>query len=247
MRFECETTCGGAVFGEETSALWSCPPPLPHYKTEVLLEPVHSDRMHSSRGLSATPHTLKVLCVRLCVFYTTMCLAGWPRSSEAARLRCGTDLLSDLIFVCGDRGIYLGKGSWSGYGSRPRGKGIVDQCCRPSGCELQHLEMYCAKPKSQQQTTAYPTTTTTTTTAPQTTAQLDTAQRFQAVFQKRLSEHLGAPDSPKRDAYRKKTQPSLRRKGKGSPSRKRIKTQNPTSVPPLTPGSSPQTGTTSKS
>ncbi|KAA8591212.1 hypothetical protein FQN60_002155, partial [Etheostoma spectabile] len=113
----------------------------------------------------------EVLCVRLCVFYTTMCLAGWPRSSEAARLRCGTDLLSDLIF----------------------------------------------------------------------------AQRFQAVFQKRLSEHLGAPDSPKRDAYRKKTQPSLRRKGKGSPSRKRIKTQNPTSVPPLTPGSSPQTGTTSKS
>uniref|UniRef100_A0A8C9ZC92 Insulin-like domain-containing protein n=1 Tax=Sander lucioperca TaxID=283035 RepID=A0A8C9ZC92_SANLU len=98
---------------------------------------------------------LQVLCVRMCMFYSTMCLAGWPLSSEAARLRCGTDLLSDLIFVCGDRGIYLGKGSWSGYGSRPRGKGIVDQCCRPSGCELQHLEMYCAKPKSQQQTTIF--------------------------------------------------------------------------------------------
>lgn len=38
-----------------------------------------------------------------------MILAGWPLSTEAARLRCGSDLLSDLIFVCGDRGIYLGK------------------------------------------------------------------------------------------------------------------------------------------
>ncbi|XP_039655246.1 insulin-like growth factor 3 [Perca fluviatilis] len=203
--------------------------------------------MHSSCCPSATPHTLKVLCVRMCMFYSTMCLAGWPLSSEAARLRCGTDLLSDLIFVCGDRGIYLGKGSWSGYGSRPRGKGIVDQCCRPSGCELQHLEMYCAKPKSQQQTTAYPTTTTTPTTAPQTTAQLDTAQQFQALFQKRLSEHMGAPDSPKRDAYRKKTEPSLRQQSKVSPSRKRIKSRNPTNMPPLTSGSSLQTMMTHES
>ena len=53
-----------------------------------------------------------------------------------------------------------GKGMWSGYGARPRGKGIVDKCCRSVGCELHHLEMYCAKPKSQQHTTAYPTTTT---------------------------------------------------------------------------------------
>lgn len=51
----------------------------------------------------------QVLCVRMCLFYSTMCLAGLPLSSEAARLRCGSDLLSDLIFVCGDRGIYLGK------------------------------------------------------------------------------------------------------------------------------------------
>ncbi|KAM6928664.1 insulin-like growth factor 3 [Lycodopsis pacificus] len=159
-----------------------------------------------------------------------MCLASWPLSSEAARLRCGTDLLSDLIFVCGDRGIYLGKGTWSGYGTRPRGKGIVDQCCRSAGCELQLLEMYCAKPKSQQQTTAYSTTTT----APHTTTQLDTTQQFQAVFQKRLSEHLGAPDSPKREAYRKKMQPSLRRKGKVSSSRRRIKTKTTTSRAPST-------------
>lgn len=52
---------------------------------------------------------LQVLCVRMCMFYSAMILAGWPISSEAARLRCGSDLLSDLIFVCGDRGIYLGK------------------------------------------------------------------------------------------------------------------------------------------
>lgn len=56
--------------------------------------------------------------------------------------------------------LSAGKGTWSGYGARPRGKGIVDQCCRPAGCELQHLEMYCAKPKSQQHTTAHPLTTT---------------------------------------------------------------------------------------
>ncbi|GLD45569.1 insulin-like growth factor I [Lates japonicus] len=123
--------------------------------------------MLSSCCSSARPQTLKVLCAHMSMFYCAMCLAGWPLSSEAARLRCGSDLLSDLIFVCGDRGIYLGKGTWSGYGARPRGKGIVDQCCRPAGCELQHLEMYCAKPKNQQHTTAFPATTITTHTTTQ--------------------------------------------------------------------------------
>lgn len=52
---------------------------------------------------------LQVLCVQLCMLYSAMILAGWPLSTQAARLRCGSDLLSDLIFVCGDRGIYLGK------------------------------------------------------------------------------------------------------------------------------------------
>ncbi|XP_042348623.1 insulin-like growth factor 3 [Plectropomus leopardus] len=195
--------------------------------------------MRSSCCPPATSHNLKVLCVRMCMLYSTMCLAGWPLSSEAARLRCGSDLLSDLIFVCGDRGIHFGKGAWSGYGPRPRGKGIVDQCCRPAGCELQHLEMYCAKPKSQQQTTAYPATTT----APHTTSQPDTAQQFEAVFQRRLSEHLGPPNSPRREAYRKKSQPSPRRKSKVSSSRRRSKTRTTTSMPPLTTGSPPQTTT----
>ncbi|XP_058498015.1 integumentary mucin C.1-like [Solea solea] len=223
--------------------------------------------MHSQR------HT--VLCIQI------LWLVCWPLFSEAAKFRCGTDLLSDLLFVCGDRGIYFGRGTWSGYGARPRGKGIVDQCCRPGGCELHHLEKYCAKPKSLLATTAPPTTTTTaapsttttappttttapsttttappitttapsttttapsttttaplttttaplttvspiTTTAAQTTTQPDMVQQFEAVFHKRLLEHLGAPDSPKREAYRKKTQPSPRRRGKvSSPNRRR--------------------------
>lgn len=58
-----------------------------------------------------------------------------------------------------------GKGLWSGYGTRSRGKGIVDLCCLSSGCELHHLEMYCAKPRSQQ-TTYSPSTTVHATTQP---------------------------------------------------------------------------------
>ncbi|KAK2898101.1 hypothetical protein Q8A73_014481 [Channa argus] len=167
--------------------------------------------MRSSCCPAAKSQTLKVLCARVCVFYSTVCLAGWPLGTDATRLRCGSDLLSDLIFVCGDRGIYLGKGKWSGYGARPRGKGIVDQCCRPAGCDLHHLEMYCAKPKSQQQATASPATST----APDATAQTATAQQFEAVFQKRLLGHLGPPNSPKREAYRKKPRKTKRRRHAG--------------------------------
>ncbi|CAB1421874.1 unnamed protein product [Pleuronectes platessa] len=177
--------------------------------------------MHSTYCSSARPSSLTVLCVQL------MCLAGWPLSSEAARLRCGSDLLSDLIFVCGDRGIYLGKGTWSGYGPRPRGKGIVDQCCRTGGCDLQHLEKYCAKPKSLEHTTAWPVTTP----AAHTTTQLDMAQQFEAVFHKKLLEHLYAPNSPKREAYRKKKQPSIQRNAKVPSSKRRIKPAHPTGLP----------------
>uniref|UniRef100_A0A3Q0RFM1 Insulin-like domain-containing protein n=1 Tax=Amphilophus citrinellus TaxID=61819 RepID=A0A3Q0RFM1_AMPCI len=141
--------------------------------------------------------------LKICMFYSCVCLVSWPLPAEAARLRCGSDLLSDLMFVCGDRGIYLGKGLWSGYGARPRGKGIVDMCCRSVGCELHHLEMYCAKPKSQKHTADSPSTTTT---SLQTTTQ---SEMFRAVFQKKLFEYLGPPNSPRRDAYRRKRQPSL--------------------------------------
>ncbi|XP_023153230.1 insulin-like growth factor 3 isoform X2 [Amphiprion ocellaris] len=185
--------------------------------------------MHSSSCTRAGPQTVKVLCVWISLFYSSMCLAGWPLTSEAARLRCGSKLLSDLIFVCGDRGIYFGKGSWSGYGGRPRGRGIVDQCCRSGGCELEHLEIYCAKPKSKTHTTATPATMT----APHTTTQLD---MFHTVFQKRLSEHLGLLNSPNREAYRKKTQTSIQRKNKVR-SRRKVLTQNKTIQPTPASGS----------
>ncbi|KAM6924452.1 insulin-like growth factor 3 [Xenentodon cancila] len=196
-------------------------------------------RCHPARSL-----TLKVLCVRICMFYTSVCLSGCLTSSEAARLRCGSELLSDLIFVCGDRGIYLGKGSWSGYGARPRRKGIVDQCCRSSGCELHHLEMYCATPKNQNPTTTFTTTSTTTSTSMSTststatTLQTTTTQEmFQAVFQKRLLEEMGAPNSPKRETYRKKTQPSPQQKSTVSSGRRRKNTESTTDQPPSTTGS----------
>lgn len=65
--------------------------------------------MMGSGVFKAPPSPLQVVCVRMCVFYAAVCLAGWPPSSEAARLRCGSDLLDDIRFVCGDRGIYIGR------------------------------------------------------------------------------------------------------------------------------------------
>ncbi|KAM9855165.1 uncharacterized protein ACBR49_001401 [Aulostomus maculatus] len=225
MRFRSDTERGGEERGSLCAASALPPLLLPDYNTAASIKPLHKDRMNSSRSLSVRPLTLKVLCM----FYSIICLADWPLASEAARLRCGSDLLSDLLFVCGDRGIYLGKGTWSGYGARPRGKGIVDKCCRSAGCDLHHLEMYCAKPKSQEHTTAYPTTATT-----HSTTQTVMEQQFQAVFQKRLLEHLGTPNSPKREAYKKKTQPSYRRKSKVSSSRRKMNSQHTTIKPPST-------------
>lgn len=49
----------------------------------------------------------QVLCVQICMFYSSICLVSWPLCAETAKVRCGSDLLSDLMFVCGDRGIYL--------------------------------------------------------------------------------------------------------------------------------------------
>uniref|UniRef100_A0A3B3ZJW6 Insulin-like domain-containing protein n=1 Tax=Periophthalmus magnuspinnatus TaxID=409849 RepID=A0A3B3ZJW6_9GOBI len=105
-------------------------------------------------------------------------------NTNATRLRCGSELLGDLIFVCGDRGIYLGKWKrgWSGYGPRPRGRGIVDQCCLGPGCDLHHLEKYCAKAKDLSTTTTSSST-----------------------------QRLGVPGSPHRDAYRKSSKPSEHR------------------------------------
>ncbi|RVE71245.1 hypothetical protein OJAV_G00071990 [Oryzias javanicus] len=157
--------------------------------------------MPPSCPLPARPPTLQVLGVQVCVFLSGLSLWGPALSAEAARLRCGSELLSDLLFVCGDRGVYIGKGSWSGYGSRPRGRGIVDHCCRPPGCELQDLEMYCAKAKSPVHTT----TPTTTTTASSST----TSHMFQTVFHRRLT----GTNSTRRDPPTRKMRLSVQRGG----------------------------------
>ncbi|XP_067249659.1 insulin-like growth factor 3 [Chanodichthys erythropterus] len=83
----------------------------------------------------------------VCVLYSLYCVLILPDAGEAVKARCGRELVADLEFVCGDRGFYRGKpgGARSG-GPRSRGKGIVEQCC-VRGCDLQHLESYCAKPK----------------------------------------------------------------------------------------------------
>ncbi|XP_077371333.1 insulin-like growth factor 3 [Festucalex cinctus] len=171
------------------------------FHPEGALKSRRTGRMNSS----PCPLPFKVLCV----FCSALCLLSGPPCSEAAKLRCGSELLNDLLFVCGDRGIYFGKGTWSGYGSRPRGKGIVDRCCRSNGCDLQHLEMYCAKTKEQQQqTTAWPSASASVETL--TSKPTNAANRFQAGFHKRLLRHLGPPDSPK--SLRNKIKPSSRRK-----------------------------------
>ncbi|XP_053705394.1 insulin-like growth factor 3 isoform X1 [Synchiropus splendidus] len=169
--------------------------------------------MKPSRCPGARSHTQKVMWM----FFSSICVSVWFVPVVAAKPRCGSDLLEDLIFVCGDRGIYFGdfppagKGSWSGYGSRPRGRGIVDRCClSPYGCELHHLEKYCGKPPSQ-----------TATAAPATTAAVVSAQQ---PFLKRLSEHVARSDSPKKEAYRKRTPP--RRKSKSLPSHTRASSED---------------------
>ncbi|XP_026125001.1 insulin-like growth factor I isoform X1 [Carassius auratus] len=83
----------------------------------------------------------------VCVLCSLYCVLTLPDAGEAAKARCGRELVADLEFVCGDRGFYRGKpGAVRSGGPRSRGKGIVEQCC-VRGCDLQHLESYCAKPK----------------------------------------------------------------------------------------------------
>ncbi|XP_048858984.1 insulin-like growth factor 3 [Brienomyrus brachyistius] len=107
--------------------------------------------MHSSvrpmRCLSCRHRRLKVSWWRsLCVLYSMLYLTGLHSGAEALKARCGRELVADLQFVCGDRGFYRGKVSGARGGTRLRGKGIVEQCCL-RGCDLQHLEAYCAKPR----------------------------------------------------------------------------------------------------
>uniref|UniRef100_A0A3B3T3C1 Insulin-like domain-containing protein n=1 Tax=Paramormyrops kingsleyae TaxID=1676925 RepID=A0A3B3T3C1_9TELE len=96
--------------------------------------------------LSCSPLSSQVSWWRtLCVLYPVLYLTGLHGGAEALKARCGRELVADLQFVCGDRGFYRGKVSGARGGARLRGKGIVEQCCL-RGCDLQHLEAYCAKP-----------------------------------------------------------------------------------------------------
>ncbi|KAL6459394.1 hypothetical protein MHYP_G00328660 [Metynnis hypsauchen] len=91
---------------------------------------------------------IQVLCWRsVCVGYVLLCVAVLPELGDAAKPRCGAELIADLEFVCGERGFYRGHVGGARHGGpRSRGNGIVEQCCI-KGCDLQHLEKYCAKPK----------------------------------------------------------------------------------------------------
>ncbi|TRY99892.1 hypothetical protein DNTS_033999 [Danionella cerebrum] len=92
------------------------------------------------------------------VLCSLLCILTLQRPSEATKSRCGRELVEDLEFVCGDRGFYRGErvptkrksGSGRRGGSHSQGKGIVEQCCI-RGCDLHHLELYCAKPKKEAQ------------------------------------------------------------------------------------------------
>uniref|UniRef100_A0AAY4EIF8 Insulin-like domain-containing protein n=1 Tax=Denticeps clupeoides TaxID=299321 RepID=A0AAY4EIF8_9TELE len=95
---------------------------------------------------------LTVITAGLCVSLL------WEFSSitHSAKTRCGWELVADLEFVCGDRGFYRATGSGYGRTLRSRGKGIVENCC-VRGCDLQHLEKYCATtPKRGRRNTPLP-------------------------------------------------------------------------------------------
>ncbi|KAI5095410.1 insulin-like growth factor 3, partial [Silurus meridionalis] len=99
---------------------------------------------------------VQVLCWRsVCVLYTLLVCVLLPEITHSAKSRCGVELIADLQFVCGDRGFYRGHpGAARNAGARHRSRGIVEQCCI-KGCDLQHLEHYCAKPKRERRHTRH--------------------------------------------------------------------------------------------
>ncbi|KAI1893146.1 hypothetical protein AGOR_G00140910 [Albula goreensis] len=102
---------------------------------------------HSMLCQASSTHSLQVCWWRsVCILYPLLCLAALPYRAESVKARCGRELVADLEFVCGDRGFYRGKVAGGRGGPRLKGKGIVEQCCL-RGCDLQHLEAYCAKPR----------------------------------------------------------------------------------------------------
>lgn len=45
----------------------------------------------------------------VCVLYSLYCVLILPDAGEAAKARCGRELVADLEFVCGERGFYRGQ------------------------------------------------------------------------------------------------------------------------------------------
>ncbi|XP_042197411.1 insulin-like growth factor II isoform X1 [Callorhinchus milii] len=62
----------------------------------------------------------------------------------ATETLCGGELVDTLQFVCGERGFYFSRATGRAN-SRRQNRGIVEECCFRS-CDLNLLELYCAKP-----------------------------------------------------------------------------------------------------
>ncbi|XP_062855658.1 insulin-like growth factor 3 [Trichomycterus rosablanca] len=135
--------------------------------------------IHTQPGELHTSPGIQVQCWRsVCVLCVLVCVLLWVEPCNSARPRCGVELISDLEFVCGDRGFYRGgAGDGRSSGPRSRGRGIVDQCCI-KGCDLQHLERYCATPKRKRRHTTL------------TLLQQHTEEEFSLVFLRSLERNL---------------------------------------------------------
>ncbi|XP_062316172.1 insulin-like growth factor 3 [Osmerus eperlanus] len=130
----------------------------------------------------ARERALKVSCCRsVCLLYSVLCLASLPTPTKSDNPRCGTELMSDLLFVCGDRGFHIGKPAGFRSRYRLREHRIVDQCCL-KGCSLNYMETYCAKPRSRRYVAPSP--------------QQVTEQQFHTVFHRRLVKHLETAKGP---------------------------------------------------
>ncbi|XP_051975788.1 insulin-like growth factor II [Xyrauchen texanus] len=63
----------------------------------------------------------------------------------SAETLCGGELVDALQFVCDGKGFYFVQPTRSLSKQPPKKRGIVEECCF-SGCNLDLLEQYCAKP-----------------------------------------------------------------------------------------------------
>ncbi|XP_063065554.1 insulin-like growth factor 3 [Engraulis encrasicolus] len=151
-----------------------------------------------TRGNSAGGSVLKVLCWQcVCVLHPLLFLLSMPEHTQAARWRCGAELVADLEFVCGDRGIYVGKPLYISRGgggvrrlSRGHGGGIVEACCK-RGCALHYLESYCNKAKRTRRHAASDTA-----------AQQTTEEMFRALWVKRYEQQSTGTHAVDRRAER---------------------------------------------